>query len=576
MASDDDSALDAWADLDLMAHFARPESVTRDAAPAGGPRERWLTKIVDGLDWILGALVFLPLLFTWTGLAMATSAYGDLTAQNPKAAARPFLQLWQTGFEGNLHSWFEFGHVALVGCVALFALLSLTLLHGNRRAAADRAEEKAEYETRAALVRLVPVLTEAQLILNAHRFASPARFAQELNAAGGKIQRMHTKAVATQEQLAEAAEALRESLEKAEARLAEAEEEVRPLERAVSRLADTARESGEMIRTAVRELEQPLAQVGDRLGDIAHGHAEALERARDGLLTAGDDLRDNVRASTDELRDQIRAAIGDLSDTLRTTTEGLNLALQNTTGSLSDTLRVATGNLGDTLSKSTERLESTVAGNNDEVRLALADAAQRVEEAVNLLAAAQRGFTTGVEVVADLNARLIDGVTVVADRSEQAAGVAGGAVSEIVVHTRALEAAARRFADLVGVVENIAKDGQVAKAAMEEDSRKAAGNRRVSDDNRRASDENRRRSEEARRQIEDMRRQMEEQQQRQTAQQQAAGANRPSQHPYADTEASLPYPAAPATVSTSLTSSAEPSATPAARGVSPVSLEKSA
>ncbi|WP_174887226.1 apolipoprotein A1/A4/E family protein [Streptomyces abyssomicinicus] len=423
MASHDESALDPWADLDLMANFARPESVARDVAPVEGRRARWLSKTVDGLDWFLGALVFLPLLFTWTGLAMATSAYGDLTAQSPKAAARPFLQLWQTGFEGHLHSWFEFGHVAVFGCVALLALLTLTLLHGNRRAAADRAEEKAEQDTRAALARLVPVLTEAQLILNAHRFASPVRFAEELNKAGGKIQRMHSKALTTQQQLTEAAAAVRESLEKAEERLARADEKIRPLEDAVTRMADTVRDSGTMIRTAVRELDQPLSRLGDELKGAVDGHREALDRSRDSLVTAGEELRDNVRAASGDLRD------------------------------------VLTGTV--------DRLEATVSGNGDDVRTALTDAAQRVEDSLTLLAATQRGFTTSVEVVGDLHSQLIDGLKAVAARTEQAAGDSRQAVSGIADRTRSLDQAAQRFTTVVDALDRAAKGGEAATAAAE-------------------------------------------------------------------------------------------------------------
>ncbi|MEU9923738.1 hypothetical protein AB0H51_21010 [Streptomyces griseoluteus] len=425
MDSLEHDALDAWADLDLMANFARPESMACDVTPATGRRAALVSKTVDALDWLLGALVFMPLIFTWSGLAMATSAYGDLTTADPKAAARPFLQLWQTGFEGHLSGWFEFGHVAEVGSVALLALLALTLLHGNRRAAADRAEQRAEQETRAAMARLVPVLTEAQLILNAHRFASPGRFAEELNKAGGKIQRMHSKALAAQKHLVNAAEVVSEALEKAEERLSKADDSVRPLETAVARMADTVRHSGTAIRTAVRELDQPLTQVGDELRHAVNGHREALDRSRDSLITATNDLR--------------------------------NL-----------------------LSRTTDRLEATVSGNGDDVRTALTDAAQRVEDSVTLLAATQRSFTTSVEVVGDLHSQLIDGLKAMAEHTEQAAGDSRHAVSGIADRTKALDEAAKRFTALIDVVERAAKDGDAARAAAEverrmaEDARKQA------------------------------------------------------------------------------------------------------
>lgn len=183
-----------------MAHFARPEGI---AEPVGTGRGERLDSV---LDWVLGSLVFLPLLFIWFGLWQASSAYGALTGDDPKAAGRPFLQLWQSGFDGHLSETYRFGHIAGGGCLALVMLFVLTAVHGYRRTDAERREEQARGRARAALARLLPVLTRAQLSLNEHRFASPQRFAAELNSAAGRLQRMQSKAITTQEALSRAGE----------------------------------------------------------------------------------------------------------------------------------------------------------------------------------------------------------------------------------------------------------------------------------------------------------------------------------------------------------------------------------
>ncbi|MFF7853204.1 hypothetical protein [Streptomyces sp. NPDC007904] len=404
--STDVDALDAWAELDLMTHFARPESI---ADPADTGRGERLDSI---LDWVLGALVFLPLLFTWFGLWQASSAYGALTGDDPEAAGRPFLQLWQSGFDGHLSGAYRFGHVAVGGCLALVMLFVLTAVHGYRRTGAERREEQERGRARTALARLVPVLTRAQLSLNEHRFASPQRFAAELNSAAGRLQRMHSKAIATQEQLTRAAELVSEAADKAERRLAQAESYVRPIEQVVLRIEETVRDSGTAIQAAVHGLDDPLTQAGRRLADAVSGQTGVLDKAVENLRTAGDDMRD-------------------------------------------------------VLSRAAERLETAVGDNGDRVRGALSDAARQVEESLTVLAASQRGFTTGVEVVADVNGRLLNDLGTVADRTGEAAEASREALLGIEARSRAVQEATDRFVAVTDALERALRETETARNVAE-------------------------------------------------------------------------------------------------------------
>ncbi|MET8031067.1 hypothetical protein [Streptomyces avermitilis] len=401
--STDTEALDAWADLDLMGHFARPESVTETVPDGRG------TRLDSVLDWVLGALVFLPLLFTWFGLWQASSAYGALTGDDPKAAGRPFLQLWQSGFDGHLGGLFRFGHVAVGGCVTLATLFVLTAVHGFRRSAAERRDEHARERTRAALTRLVPVLTHAQLLLNEQRFASPQRFAAELNSAAGRLQRMQSKAITTQEELTRAAQLVAKAAEKAEKRLAQAETYVRPIEKVVLRIEEAVRESGTAIQGAVRNLDDPLDQAGRRLADAVSGQTGVLDEALEKLRTAGDEMRD-------------------------------------------------------ILTRAADRLETAVGDNGDIVHRALSDAAQRVEDSLIVLAASQRGFTTGVEVVADVNGRLLNDLGAVAERTGEAAEVSREALRGIESRSRALHEAADRFTGVTDALALMLRETETARA----------------------------------------------------------------------------------------------------------------
>ncbi|WP_266722906.1 hypothetical protein [Streptomyces sp. NBC_01016] len=405
--SDEEGALDAWAELDLMRHFARAECV---AVPEPDRRVRHAAL----LDWVLGGLVFLPLLFTWTGLAKASNAYEALTGVDPKAAGRPFLQLWQTGFQGNLNGFFRFGHVAVAGSVALGALLGLVLLHGWLRRTVERREEEAEERTRATLARLVPTLTRAQLLLNAHRFASPQRFAAELNSAAGRLQRMHTKAIATQELLVRAAELVGETVDRADRRLEQADVAVRPLKELLADIEASVTNSGTTIKAAVRELDAPLTEAGRQLTDAISGQRKALDESFEDLRTAGNEMRD-------------------------------------------------------ALVRTTSQLEVAITGSGDGLRSTLTEAAQRIEDSVTGLAATQREFTTGLEVVSDVNGRLITGLGKAAQRTGDAADASREAISGVAARNQEVRDAADRFAMVAESLERAVLAAASARTRSEQD-----------------------------------------------------------------------------------------------------------
>jgi methyl-accepting chemotaxis protein len=254
----DTDGLGTWADLDLLAAYGRPESVAVDPAVE---HKAW-----GWLEAGLGALVFLPLLFTWHGLTQASSAYGALTGDNPKAAARPFLQLWQSGFEGHLAGLYTFGTVAMSATVAIAVLFALALVHSFRKAAVDRREEAARRAAEQLMARLVPALSRAQLVLNEHRMSSPVRFAAELTGAAKTLTRLGNRAAKTNAELAAAAETVGAALKEAERQLGAVGTSVRPLEEAAGRIETAVSGSGAMVREALEEVRAVNGEVRDSLG----------------------------------------------------------------------------------------------------------------------------------------------------------------------------------------------------------------------------------------------------------------------------------------------------------------------
>lgn len=259
--------LDRWAELDLVHSFVRPESVRAAVRPRPAPRF-WAWA-----EAALGGLVFVPLLVTWGGLMQASSAYRALIGADPRQAARPFLQLWQTGFEGRLPGWAGFGDIARSATLFIALLLALSVAHGLRRAGTERREAAAEAEAEDLLAELAPLLTRAQLVLNERRRSTPQRFAAELTGAAETLERLVRQAADTQRDLGAAAVAVERSVAGAELRLAEAGEAVDPLRRAV----DGVEKAVDGIGRAVDGVGRAVKDSGDRLAETVRDGAAATD-----------------------------------------------------------------------------------------------------------------------------------------------------------------------------------------------------------------------------------------------------------------------------------------------------------
>ncbi|MFJ6738328.1 hypothetical protein ACIQOU_05345 [Streptomyces sp. NPDC091279] len=198
----DDDRLDSWAEIDLLDAFVRPETLSPPPAPAAHApgRRRWSPR--DGvLEAVLGVLVFVPLLITWFGLREAVRAYGELSRVDPKEATRPFLQLWQTGFDGHLAAVGRFENVALMAVVLITLLVLLSVWHARARTVAERREEERELEDEQLLASLASLLTRVHLCLVPRRAASPHQFSQELTKTAKQLQTLVQNARAGNEGL---------------------------------------------------------------------------------------------------------------------------------------------------------------------------------------------------------------------------------------------------------------------------------------------------------------------------------------------------------------------------------------
>jgi hypothetical protein len=77
-------------------------------------------------------LVFAPIAVTWFGLSIATDAYAKLLADKPDLITRPFLLLWEQGFEGHV-GFLRFSNLAIIDAslIGLLIVLSLAIHYRN-------------------------------------------------------------------------------------------------------------------------------------------------------------------------------------------------------------------------------------------------------------------------------------------------------------------------------------------------------------------------------------------------------------------------------------------------------------
>jgi hypothetical protein len=305
-----------WAELDLLAAFARPESLAAPPPPPAASRPGPLRRLraflathpwkqprdalrrirravrEDMLEAALGVLVFVPLLITWFGLWEASRAYAELREEDPRQATRPFLQLWQSGFDGRVSPLGRFDSVAFMAALVIGVIVLTAVGHAWARARAERELTSRDQERDHLLGRLVAVLTRAQLALGTHLAASPRRFTGELNKAAGRLESLVRSAADGQRTLAKAASAARDataSLGDASRRLADASA---PLGSAADRLEAVVRGGhAETARLAGANAAE-MREVGERIGRLG----QQIEAAVRELTGVQRELLDSTRA----------------------------------------------------------------------------------------------------------------------------------------------------------------------------------------------------------------------------------------------------------------------------------------
>ena len=121
--------------LARLADAVREGRTTEAAAYTGAVDPRGLAELLASkhsrlwavLEVIRNVLVFAPIAVTWFGLSIAATAYAELLTARPDLVSRPFLLLWQEGFEGRVLLNFSTLAITDASLIGVLIVLSLAL-----------------------------------------------------------------------------------------------------------------------------------------------------------------------------------------------------------------------------------------------------------------------------------------------------------------------------------------------------------------------------------------------------------------------------------------------------------------
>jgi ABC-type transporter Mla subunit MlaD len=390
----DVARLEQWAELDLLSVFARGENLAKPVPRTGGgppSRHSYLRpqlgstagsrawELLD-LAWarlaavreqgweraaeaVLGVLVFVPLLVTWTGLALAASAYGRLASGDAPQSTRPFLQLWESGFDGRLPGWARFGDIAVTAVVFISMLLLLSAAHSLARHRAQSTAEREDDERELRLGRLVAVVSRAQFVVGGYRIDSPTRLSDALSGRAGELT-----------QLLEGARTAHQSAETVIGRVGDL---VASLQGVTDRVVDAAEKIRQVQEKGVEAVDKAVNSSAQRL---LEAHEKAAVAGRDATVRAMASVEQTL-ASLLQLQEQATATSkSEAEQSQKIVREGVE-ALRSTQDAALDSLRQARESLTFATAQGADAVGS--------VGAALRSTGDRIDAALRALADAQ-------------------------------------------------------------------------------------------------------------------------------------------------------------------------------------------
>lgn len=338
-----------WESVDLRRMF--------DAATIAADQ----AKARRGTDWlrwielIRNLLILVPVLWTWFGIARASSAYQDALTANPNLAPQPFLLLWQRGFYGRL-DWLPFSSMAFLDAMLVVLIIVLTFaLHTwatGREVARERSLE-------AALGSFESLLADVALHLAGRGSARAGQFLDEFGQIGQGLlrqldierERIDKLAEQRDQQLTDLT-AFAGNLVQGTNGMVEASQRFSGMYQELTESMGLLSSSVTAMATGQGELLDAGRQLSGEMGTMVAEQrllAGSLREALDGVATAASGLR-RVAASISAAAEQLGAM---MPEALRAIQQGARQMLQAAEG---------IGTSADGLAHTVGQLEAAVAG----------------------------------------------------------------------------------------------------------------------------------------------------------------------------------------------------------------------
>jgi hypothetical protein len=333
-----------WAGVDLFSAFLSEEPGRQET---GRPAKFW-----SRIDVVVQVLVFVPILLTWIGLAVAAFV---------AKSGESLLQAWQTGNPSGLKFHWVAVYTALV--VFLLIVVSAALILHNR-----------SLEQRQARLRqdLAEALTTADLELTPLRIGITEHIAQELDQAADKL----SEAAARIEAVGRTA--------------------VQTQQAATAAVAATLPALA-TVDSAARAAHDATAELGSLPGKLT-GHLDMLGEAATEVARAERDLVAAGGASSRQLAAAVAASLA------RLTTASLGSVAQVAETAVNSSNEMAAASVA-----SSRQIAGTFGGHADEIRAVLNEAAvaaasyaSRTEAAFDILGRAEETMAELPDAVSGL------------------------------------------------------------------------------------------------------------------------------------------------------------------------------
>jgi hypothetical protein len=368
-----------WCEVDLFAAFP-PEETVRPSTDRSGGRAGTRRAILKAADLLQPVLVFVPIAITWFGLKSATAAYGEAIASSGvETARRPFLEMWQQGFDGRLDGWLKFDNVALMTLTAIVVLIVITF---TERVMYRTEETRADQQAENLRPRLRAALTKATVLFGQIRLASPARFQAELTRSASEIGKVSTTVRRLQKEVVEALEkALEASQQTTDALVASAGDvqgsisildgHLTAITSSAASLTQAVERTTYAIDAVGEKTDQAVDRVGGRLGAVITDTAQGMQLALDqATALTGKAVQDSVTGLDDRVGELVHAASGigsavdrvdssvsQTGDRIAKALAGTSSTFDATWGTTGTEVREALGDWADTAGAHASRIE---------------------------------------------------------------------------------------------------------------------------------------------------------------------------------------------------------------------------